>query len=305
MTETCPRCQYIRIPTDKGPTWQCPNCGAAYNKQSNTTQNSFANKKLSSSFLDFEAQYRPLNRQLYFFIILFAGLTLFSAFKKNELIDFSLIHSQLTQEPIQETISNRSPYAEPHSFQYMDIQYQVKPMANYELWGLVVSHNDIDGISDTYHDETSVDTKDLCVIWGDNILSNDYHSVSFSSGAWTCYFEYPHGTIFNANQLSNNHIITDNDAIRESLTQIQIGDQIHIKGELVSYQDERHPEYWRASSITRTDGGNGACEVIFANELDIIAIGNPLWRFIYEWSWKILIALLIAKTAVLIREVTQ
>jgi hypothetical protein len=305
MTETCPRCQYIRLPTDKGPTWQCPNCRAAYNIQSNTTQNTLDPEQASSSFLDLEVQYRPLNRKLYFFIVLFSGLTLFSAFKKNDLIDTSLISSQLIQEPIQELISSRSVYAEPYSFHYMDIQYQVKPIANYELWGLVVSHNDIDGISDTYHDETSVDTKDLCVIWGENIQSNNFHAVSYSSGAWTCYFEYPHGTTFNANQLSNNHIITDNNAIRETLAQVQIGDQIHIKGELVSYQDERHPEYWRASSTTRTDGGNGACEVIFANTLDIIAVGNPLWRFIYGWSWKILIILLIAKTSVFIREVTQ
>ena len=305
MTETCPRCQYIRIPTDKGPTWQCPNCGAAYHKQSNTAQSTPTRKNTSSGFLVLEAQYRPLNKKLYFFIVLFSGLTLFSVFKKNELIDFSLINSQLAQEPIQELIPSHSAYAEPHNFQYMDIQYQVKPMANYEIWGLVVSHNDIDGISDTYHDETSVDTKDLCVIWGENILNNNYHAVSYSSGAWTCYFEYPHGTTFNADQLSNNHIITDNDAIRETLAQVQIGDQIHIKGELVSYQDERHPEYWRASSTTRTDGGNGACEVIFANSLTIIAVGNPLWRLIYGLSWKILIVLLVAKTAVFIREVTQ
>ena len=302
MTETCPRCQYIRIATDKGPTWQCPNCGAAYNKQPKSTP---ASVKASSNFRDLEAEYRPLNRKLYFFIALFSALTLFSAFKKNDLIDFTLISSQLAQEPIQELIPPRSPFSEPHSFQYMDIQYQVKPIANYELWGLVVSHNDIDGISDTYHDETSVDTKDLCVIWGENILSNNYRAVSYSSGAWTCYFEYPHGTTFNADKLSNNHIITDNEIIRGTLSQIQIGDQIHIKGELVSYQDERHPEYWRTSSTTRTDGGNGACEVIFANELDIIAVGNPTWRIIYGLSWKILIVLLIAKTVTFIREVTQ
>ncbi len=305
MTETCPRCQYIRLPADKGPAWQCPNCGIAYNKQPKATPNTQPPEQAPSSFLDLEVRYRPLNRKLYLFIILFSGLTLFSAFKKNNLIDASLILSELTQEPTQELISSRSPYAEPYNFRYMDIQYQVKPIANYELWGLVVSHNDIDGISDTYHDETSVDTKDLCVIWGENILNNNFHAVSFSSGAWTCYFEYPHGTAFNANQLSNNHIITDNDAIRETLAQIQIGDQIHIEGELVSYQDERHPEYWRASSTTRTDGGNGACEVIFANTLDVIAVGNPLWRFVYDWSWKILIILLIAKTTVFIREVTQ
>ena len=28
----CPKCQYIRQPTDHAPDWQCPNCGVAYEK---------------------------------------------------------------------------------------------------------------------------------------------------------------------------------------------------------------------------------------------------------------------------------
>ena len=30
--QTCPKCQYVRKPTDTNPEWQCPNCGIAYAK---------------------------------------------------------------------------------------------------------------------------------------------------------------------------------------------------------------------------------------------------------------------------------
>ena len=30
--QTCPKCHYVRLPTDTAPGWQCPNCGIAYAK---------------------------------------------------------------------------------------------------------------------------------------------------------------------------------------------------------------------------------------------------------------------------------
>src|ERR1700727_1723849 len=32
MTETCPKCRYVRTATDQAPGWQCPSCGVAYLK---------------------------------------------------------------------------------------------------------------------------------------------------------------------------------------------------------------------------------------------------------------------------------
>ena len=303
MNETCPRCQYIRLPSDEGPPWQCPNCGVAYNKPKAASSGKSPSSKPTTAarFRELETQYKSTNQKLYALILLTTFLTALSAFKKNQLIDAKDILPQLTNEPIQIDHRRQTSF----SFEYMNVQYNVKSIADYELWGLVVSHNDIGGISDTYHDETSVDTKDLCVIWGDNLRNNDYQSVSYSSGAWTCYFNYEREITFNHDQLSNSHIITDVSDIRETLNRVEIGDQIHISGMLVSYQDERHPDYWRASSTVRTDSGNGACEVIFTRDVKILATGNPQWRTLYNWSWKLLIVFLLLKTAVFVREVTQ
>lgn len=299
MDTTCPRCQYIRIPSDKGPSWQCPNCGAAYNESAQPRDTAPPNPNAADAFRQKEEEYRPLNRKLYAGILLSGCLLIYASFQKNALESVDKMLPQLAQAPVQ--TNHKRP--ESFSFDYMGIQYQVNTVADYELWGLVVSHNDIDGISDIYHDETSVDTKDLCVIWGDNLFTGDYQAPTYSSGAWTCYFQYDHGTTFFSDQLSNNHMITDDESLREALAKVQIGDQVRFKGQLVNYQDQRHPEFWRTSSTTRSDSGNHACEVVFVRELDILREGNPLWRTIYGISWKLLLVFLIAKTVVFFKEI--
>lgn len=36
MTRICPKCNYVRQPTDNVPEWQCPSCQVAYNKAGGT-----------------------------------------------------------------------------------------------------------------------------------------------------------------------------------------------------------------------------------------------------------------------------
>ncbi len=50
----------------------------------------------------------------------------------------------------------------------------MRPVADFELWGLVVSHNNPTAFYDIYHDRNSVDTRDLGVIWGENLRSADF-----------------------------------------------------------------------------------------------------------------------------------
>ena len=91
---------------------------------------------------------------------------------------------------------------------------RVRPVAEYQLWGLVVSHNDIESVADIYHDSSSIDTKDLCVVWGSNLESGELDKVSFESGPWTCYYRYPEGVRFAGSKMSNNHMITDRESLR-------------------------------------------------------------------------------------------
>ena len=136
----------------------------------------------------------------------------------------------------------------------------MEPVATYELWGLVVSHNNIHSVADIYHDSTSVDTKDLCVIWGANLEDSDYQRVDFKSGPWTCYFSYPGDARFDHTALGNNHLITDDPWMRRVLDDVRVGDQIRLAGLLVNYQMDDWQGFWRRTSTTRDDSGCEALE---------------------------------------------
>ena len=203
------------------------------------------------------------------------------------------IKSALHKDPIQKNIKN----GEIFSFSYRKKKYKVRKVAKYELWGLVVSHNNINSFWDAYHDKDSLDTKDLCVLWGKNLKSKDFHRVKVWSGSWTCYFRYPGGIQFYKHELSNNHLITNNEAIRAKIANVRIGDQVHLSGYLVNYKRDEPRWRWRMSSTSRMDTGNTACEVIFVDKLKVLSKGTPIWYFFagfFFWVWVIALVLIIA-----------
>ena len=189
----------------------------------------------------------------------------------------SEIDPALLNEPRQEATER-----EPFEFTHEGRTVRVRPVADYELWGLVVSHNNIESVADIYHDSSSVDTKDLCVVWGNNLVSGELAKVTFKSGPWTCYYRYPEGVRFLGSEMSNNHMVTDKDSLRSDLDDIRIGDQIHVKGALVNYQVDDWQDFWRRTSTVRTDGGNGACEVFFFDELEVLVPGTPFWYLLFN-----------------------
>ena len=211
------------------------------------------------------------------------ALTALSWFFKGDLVGPESIEPALLQPPRQDLIER-----EPFSFEYKEQQCRVEPVATYELWGLVVSHNNIHSVADIYHDSTSVDTKDLCVIWGANLESADYQRVDFKSGPWTCYFKYPQGVKFHHSGLGNNHLITDDPTLRRALGEVRVGDQVHLKGLLVNYQMDDWQGFWRRTSTRRDDSD---CEVLFLEEVDILRSGTPVWYAAYRLGWIALLGL--------------
>ena len=217
--------------------------------------------------------------------------------KKGGFVDASEIDPSLYNEPVQ-TETQRPEF----SFSYEGETFTIRPVADYELWGLVVSHNDINGLGDIYHDEDSVDTKDLCVIWGPNVRTNDFHGVEFSSGSFTCYWQYRGQLSFDGRAVANNHMITANEAVRAQVDSVRVGDQVRFRGSLVNYQDARHPDFWRESSTTRDDDWGGACEVVYVDELEILVRGTPFWYVLYSVSLWLIGLLVVAKLGFLVSE---
>lgn len=200
---------------------------------------------------------------------------------------------ELQQEPRQR------PTGRPEfSFAHGGGEYVIRPVASYELYGLVVTHNDTTGLGDLTHDENSLDTKDLCVVWGANLRTEDYRRVTYESTPTWCHISWRDADVrFDGTALANNHLVTDRAALRATLAGVHVGDQVRFKGLLVDYMDRRHPDAWRISSTRRTDDGAGACEVVFFEELEVLKPhATRAWQLRRVLPW--VMAALLATTLV-------
>ena len=72
-------------------------------------------------------------------------------------------------------------------------------------------------------------------------------------------------------------MVTDDPAVAKVLRSIRIGDQIRVQGCLVDYVIAGRAGA-RVSSETRTDSGNGACEVLYVESVDLLSRGGRRWR---------------------------
>lgn len=209
-------------------------------------------------------------------------LLLLASWRKGELAPPEEIEPALRSEPTQ-TATARAPF----EFSYRGRACRVRPVAEYELWGLVVSHNDIHSVADIYHGRSSVDTKDLCVVWGGNLSRDDYRRVEFDSGPFTCYFEFEQGVRFEMSEASNNHLITDREDVRRCIASVRVGDQIHLRGQLVDYQMDDWEDFWRQTSTIRYDTG---CEVVYVETIEVLRRGTPVWYALATLAWTGLFA---------------
>lgn len=209
-----------------------------------------------------------------------------SGWRKGTLAGPREIEPALLGEPLQSATA-RAPF----EFTYKSKRCRVRPVATYELWGLVVSHNDIHSVADIYHDASAVDTKDLCVIWGDNLRHTEYLRAKYHSGPFTCYVSWSEPLDLRMDEIANNHMITDSPAVRRAIAGVEVGDQVHFRGLLVNYQMEDWEDFWRNTSTVRTDSG---CEVVYVESLEVVRRGTPGWYLLWRLAWWTLLTVPVA-----------
>ena len=182
-----------------------------------------------------------------------------------------------------------------------DIRYQIEPLHDYELYGLVVSfaqHNGERLLHRSWNDHLNV--ADVCVVWGRNASELDLNAFEFRNGQFTCFFRTRDSEAwrrFDLSALANNHLISDDDYLRDRIGQLEIGDQIRISGWLASYR--QGDGFQRGTSTTRDDTGNGACETIYVRDFEILSRMRSPWRMAFDvsafgvfslaffWVWRV------------------
>jgi hypothetical protein len=163
--------------------------------------------------------------------------------------------------------------------------YRIQPRYSYDLNAVVVSLHHSDSWWDHAHREWGdfINVMDLCVAWGEGVRSGTYRRVSFSNSQWECHFSFSSmeaATGFHANEVSNNHIVTDDPAVARALKNVRVGDQIRLQGYLIDYATLKDGRVagTRVSSDNREDTGPGACEVLYIESLDKLKSANRNWR---------------------------
>lgn len=229
-------------------------------------------------------------------LIVICALVAFVAwYKDSPLPHAHQIDSELLRAPIQEEIDEAR-----YRFQWSGSTYIVEPLASYDLAGLVVSHNNVGGITDAYHNSDAVDLKDLCVLWGENLLNDNFHKFEYSSDPWTCWLkskEGAHYKEFHLEALGNNHLLAADASVAAQIREVRVGDQIRLRGQLINYREVGGQWSERKTSLTRDDRGNGACEVVMVKQIEILRRSPSVWGGVQRWSLYVLASLAVLKLA--------
>ena len=218
-----------------------------------------------------------------------AALLAVSLLRQHALPSPADLRPELRNEPVQVPTA-----AMPFQTTVGDVTYTVKPMAEYEIWGLVVSQHDSDAWWDYIHKDWKdrLNVVDLCVVYAENVSRGTYVGIDYSSGEFVCYFGSSSNekwAKFSARALSNNHLLADRPRLAARLRTMQVGDQVHLRGWLANYSHDHGFAFHRETSLTRDDTGNGACEIIYVQDAEVLQAGGRPWRWLI---WPAVLAIL-------------
>jgi hypothetical protein len=219
---------------------------------------------------------KSLNKLVFYTSLL---LLLASCWQRNDFPGDLPVAAALLAPPVQRPAS-----AAPFSVTNSGIDYLIEPRYQYDLHGLVVSyahHNGNYSLHRLWNDHINV--ADVCVVWGGNVNGSDLNRIKFWNGKFTCNFETGDAGVwkrFRQDQISNNHLLTDDSRMRRKIKQVRIGDQVRIRGWLVNYSNDEG--FSRGTSTTRDDTGNGACETIYLQDFDILRPLDNGWRIVFS-----------------------
>ena len=155
-----------------------------------------------------------------------------------------------------------------------DYNVLITHLCDYEIEALVVNTKDYIG----FGIQDKLSNRDFGLAWGGVAEYNEMIDFHWSQNGRFLYMKVDNqrdidnvgGFSYINTHSSNNHIIPANDETKLNMWLVRRGDHIRIKGYLVNV-DAVKPNgsesyYWH-SSTSRTDAGDGACEVIYATEI--------------------------------------
>lgn len=144
--------------------------------------------------------------------------------------------------------------------------YQVTPLAEFSLEARVLAR-------ENYHAgrEADLSPTDLALGWGRMSDSAVLDRLQISQGnrfyfyRWSDSPPIPPGEI--VEHSANMHMIPASDDVRRRLDRVRAGQVVTLRGYLVRVLA---PDGWRwNSSMSRSDSGNGACELVWVKDIAV------------------------------------
>jgi hypothetical protein len=145
--------------------------------------------------------------------------------------------------------------------------FQITPLADFELTARVLSRADYG-----FDPESPLSPTDLAMGWGRMSDSAVLDKLKISqSSRWYTYRWGNDGPPIPPEEIirssSNMHMIPADATVAATLLRVRPGDLVHLRGELIQAR-RADGRVWR-SSLSRTDTGDGACEVVWVQALDV------------------------------------
>lgn len=245
QTVTCPKCGHVQLPA-----CDCIRCGIIFDRRRGQEEEESRGLKSSNSIFYYDVAERKKQTALLVFLLILLAFTIYKFWIGNEIKHPPGI--LINSEPTQINISSPKPWQVGKRL--------VVPLAQFSLAARVLSKENyrIDAVAD-------LSPIDLALGWGpmsdQGVL--DKLSIAQASRRYGIFpkdgLTVPMAVLLACS--SNMHMIPANGEIEDILNSVRTGELIKLSGYLVGVQEEGRWIWF--SSLSRTDSGDGACEIIW------------------------------------------
>jgi len=177
----------------------------------------------------------------------------------------------ISQDPVQISVPSQDPIL----VNWKKIDLKITPVAIYKISALVVGT-----ASYSYGWNAKISPMDLALAWGKLANPEFQKYVSYSHGnRWVSFNikkDSPLDVTYVSSHASNHHLIPATQNIGYALKTIQKKKKVVLEGFLVNVTGtyDGRPVWWN-TSLSRTDTGDGACELLYVTKA---RIGNKVYE---------------------------
>jgi hypothetical protein len=146
-------------------------------------------------------------------------------------------------------------------------RWTLTPRAEYEITARILAR-------ENYHLDALADLvpEDLALGWGPMSDNRVLAAFDISQGArfytWQPRTALPIAREAVISHSANTHVVPATREVRAALARLRVGEVVRLTGELVDGQ--RDDGAWIHTSLTRTDSGAGACEVLLVASVELL-----------------------------------